>query len=30
MRLADVANQYIAEKQPWAIAKQEGKEAELH
>jgi methionyl-tRNA synthetase len=30
MRLADVANQYIAEKQPWAMAKQEGKEAELH
>jgi methionyl-tRNA synthetase len=30
MRLADVANQYIAEKQPWALAKQEGKEAELH
>ncbi len=30
MRLADVANQYIADKQPWALAKQEGKEAELH
>ncbi|HET7832060.1 MAG TPA: methionine--tRNA ligase [Gallionella sp.] len=30
MRLADVANQYIAEKQPWALAKQEGKDAELH
>ncbi|MDD5389029.1 MAG: methionine--tRNA ligase [Gallionellaceae bacterium] len=30
MRLADVANQYIAEKQPWAMAKQEGREAELH
>ncbi|GAB1233045.1 methionine--tRNA ligase [Ferrigenium sp. UT4] len=30
MRLADVANQYIAEKAPWAMAKQEGKEAELH
>ncbi|MDZ4201717.1 MAG: methionine--tRNA ligase [Gallionella sp.] len=30
MRLADVANQYIAEKAPWAIAKQEGKDAELH
>ena len=30
MRLADVANQYIAEKQPWAMAKLEGKEAELH
>jgi methionyl-tRNA synthetase len=25
-----VANQYIAEKQPWAMAKLEGKEAELH
>ncbi len=30
MRLADVANQYIAEKQPWALAKQEGKDTELH
>jgi len=30
MRLADVANQYIAEKQPWAMAKLEGKEVELH
>jgi methionyl-tRNA synthetase len=30
MRLADVANQYIAEKAPWTMAKQEGKEAELH
>jgi methionyl-tRNA synthetase len=30
MRLADVANQYIAEKQPWAMAKLEGKETELH
>jgi methionyl-tRNA synthetase len=30
MRLADVANQYIADKAPWALAKQEGKEAELH
>jgi methionyl-tRNA synthetase len=30
MHLADVANQYIAEKQPWAMAKLEGKEAELH
>ena len=30
MRLADVANQYIAEKQPWTMAKQEGREAELH
>jgi methionyl-tRNA synthetase len=29
MRLADVANQYIAEKKPWDLAKQEGKEAEL-
>jgi len=30
MRLADVANQYIAEKAPWTMAKQEGKEADLH
>jgi methionyl-tRNA synthetase len=30
MRLADVANGYIAEKQPWAMAKQEGREVELH
>jgi len=29
MRLADVANQYIAEKKPWELAKQEGKDAEL-
>jgi methionyl-tRNA synthetase len=30
MRLADVANQYIAEKKPWELAKQEGKDHELH
>ncbi len=30
MRLADVANQYIAEMKPWEMAKQEGREAELH
>jgi methionyl-tRNA synthetase len=30
MRLADVANQYIAEQKPWELAKQEGKETELH
>ncbi len=30
MRLADAANQYIAEKKPWDLAKQEGKDAELH
>ncbi len=30
MRLADVANQYIAEKKPWELAKQEGKDAVLH
>ncbi len=30
MRLADMANQYIAEKSPWTMAKQEGKEPELH
>jgi len=29
MALADRANQYIDEKQPWVIAKQEGKEQEL-
>ncbi|MGZ8919021.1 MAG: methionine--tRNA ligase subunit beta, partial [Methylobacter sp.] len=27
---ADKANQYIDEKKPWLIAKQEGKDAELH
>jgi methionyl-tRNA synthetase len=30
MRLADFANQYIAEKKPWELVKQEGKSAELH
>jgi len=30
MRLADVANQYIAEKKPWELTKQEDKVAELH
>lgn len=29
MELADHANQYIDEKEPWVIAKQEGKEKEL-
>ena len=29
MELADLANQYIDEKAPWVIAKEEGKEAEL-
>ena len=29
MELADLANQYIDEKEPWVIAKQEGKEKEL-
>ena len=29
MELADIANQWIDEKQPWVIAKQEGKELEL-
>jgi len=28
--LADKANQYIDEKQPWVLAKQEGSDAELH
>jgi len=30
MELADQANQYIDEKAPWVLAKEEGKEAELH
>ncbi len=30
MRLADVANKYIAEKKPWELAKLEGRENELH
>ena len=30
MRLADLANAYIAEKKPWEMAKQAGREAELH
>ena len=30
MALADKANQYIDEKKPWLIAKEENKEAELH
>lgn len=30
MALADKANQYIDEKKPWLIAKQEGNETELH
>ncbi len=29
MRLSDLANGFVAEKAPWVIAKQEGKEAEL-
>lgn len=29
MRLADIANQYIDEKAPWVIAKEEGKDTEL-
>ncbi|MEQ1590786.1 MAG: methionine--tRNA ligase [Thiobacillaceae bacterium] len=29
MRLADIANQYIADKKPWEMAKQEGREGEL-
>lgn len=29
MALADIANQYIAEKAPWSLAKQEGKELEV-
>ncbi|PID42717.1 MAG: methionine--tRNA ligase [Proteobacteria bacterium] len=30
MELADQANQYINEKEPWVVAKQEGREQELH
>jgi len=30
MELADKANQYIDHKKPWSIAKEEGKNAELH
>ena len=30
MRLADAANSYIANKKPWEMAKQEGREVELH
>ena len=30
MGLADKANEYIAETAPWILAKEEGKEAELH
>jgi len=30
MALADKANQYIDEKKPWLLAKEEGKEQELH
>ncbi len=30
MALADKANQYIDDKKPWLIAKEEGKDAELH
>ena len=30
MALADKANQYIDEKKPWVIAKEEGKDQELH
>jgi len=30
MALADKANQYIDEKKPWVLAKEEGKDAEVH
>ncbi len=30
MALADKANQYIDEKKPWVIAKEQGRDAELH
>ena len=29
MELADIANQYVNDQQPWVVAKQEGQEAEL-
>ena len=30
MRLADVANEYIAARRPWELVRQDGKDAELH
>lgn len=30
MALADLANQYIDDKAPWVVAKQDGRDAELH
>jgi len=30
MRLADVANQYVNDNKPWDLAKQDGREAQLH
>ena len=30
MALADIANRYVDEKAPWVVAKQEGKDSELH
>lgn len=30
MALADIANRYVDEKAPWVVAKQEGKDQELH
>ncbi|MFM2408999.1 MAG: hypothetical protein RL358_1741 [Pseudomonadota bacterium] len=30
MRLADLANEYVAQQAPWALAKQDGQEAKLH
>ncbi|SMN12144.1 Methionyl-tRNA synthetase [uncultured Candidatus Thioglobus sp.] len=30
MKLADTANQYIADKEPWKLIKEEGREAEVH
>jgi methionyl-tRNA synthetase len=30
MALADLANQYIDEREPWVVAKQDGRDAELH
>ena len=30
MHLADLANQYVNDRKPWELAKQEGREADLH
>ncbi|MDR3214607.1 MAG: methionine--tRNA ligase [Azoarcus sp.] len=30
MRLADIANQYVNDRKPWELARQQGKDTELH